>query len=202
VDENRIDWLLKIAHTLDTAERKATGGCCGAGDWIRMTDAEAREIAARLRELAREFAIDKRLSRHHIDSVKEARIHVTNRSVAEVRMWLKQRAYRDDEDIMLTLFCRIDHNDIAGLIKPMRIGVDGKRRPDDSLYGEYYGFAPSWDKDGVALTFERGHFYLGSKAFWSFVDGLIRAMVDDGFDIEHWFELKEIVRMIDNADTD
>ena len=47
------NWLLKIAHTLDTAERKATGGCCGAGDWIRMTDAEAREIAARLREIAR-----------------------------------------------------------------------------------------------------------------------------------------------------
>ena len=46
-------FLLQTAHLLDTAARKVTGGCCGAGEWVQMTDAEAREIARRLREIAR-----------------------------------------------------------------------------------------------------------------------------------------------------
>lgn len=47
--------LNATAFLLDTAERRVVDDCCGGGEWVRMSDEEARAIATRLREIAREL---------------------------------------------------------------------------------------------------------------------------------------------------
>jgi hypothetical protein len=111
-------------------------------------------------------------------------IIITNKSEQEVARWLRGRAHREADEVVLLAFYQYGTGVLSGLLKPMITDSDGRRHSDDVRMGGYEGTAGA---DGVTLTFERRNFY-DPDVFWQTVDDLIREMRNDGFEVRGWLE--------------